>query len=171
MRCHDLVRVESFETQKGFTLIELMVVVVIMAVVVSVGVVSLGSFNQNLTATEQAKLQSYLKQVSDEAAFKQRLYLLVPDESGLSLYAKINFQWQAEQSIEKFAWHEGFEASWQLDETMVRQQQLPQAGWLFWPSGEVTPGLIKLDMADQNENQTLSVEWDQWLDFKRADDE
>lgn len=156
----------SRKYQQGFTLIELMVVVVIMAVVVSVGVLSLGRINQDLGSSQQAKIESMLKQVQDESAFKQKLFLLVPSEQGLTPYWFVNQQWQAHSEIEPYQWHSGFHREWQINETLTRQQNLPEPGWLFWPSGDVTEGQIKLQlMSEEAGNQPVVIEWNSTLEF------
>jgi len=158
------------QPQKGFTLIELMVVVVIMSVVVSVGVLSLGRFNQDLADNQQAKVESFFKQVADQSAFSQKLYLIAPDDKGLSVYRFVNAEWLADESMDSLIWHEGFSVSWELDEHFAQQQNLPRPGWLFWPSGEVVAGKIVLESLTSEPNESTSdseitINWNEALEF------
>ena len=160
----------TYKTQKGFTLIELMVVVVIMSVVVSVGVLSLGRFNQDLADNQQAKIESFFKQVADQSAFSQKLYLVAPDDKGLSVYLFLNTEWLADESLNSLIWHEGFSVSWELDEHFTQQQNLPRPGWLFWPSGEVIAGKIVLEslISEPNESSNkseITINWNESLEF------
>jgi len=160
----------THQTQKGFTLIELMVVVVIMSVVVSVGVLSLGRFNQDLADNQQAKVESYFKQVADQSAFSQKLYLIAPDDKGLSVYRFLNAEWLADESMNTLIWHEGFSVSWELDEQFAQQQNLPRPGWLFWPSGEVVAGKIVLESLISEPNisksdSEITINWNEALEF------
>ncbi|WEJ62520.1 prepilin-type N-terminal cleavage/methylation domain-containing protein [Thiomicrorhabdus lithotrophica] len=161
---------KTVKTQKGFTLIELMVVVVIMSVVVSVGVLSLARFNQDLAENQQAKIESFFKQVADQSAFSQKLYLIAPDDKGLSVYRFLNAEWLADESMDSLIWHEGFRVSWELDEHFVQQQNLPRSGWLFWPSGEVVAGKIVLGNLTSEPNESASdseitIDWNEALEF------
>lgn len=154
-----------FSKQQGFTLIELMVVVVIVAVVVSVGVLSLGRVNSDIGMVQKTKIESFLKQVSDEAAFKQRLLLLSPTEKGLELYQKSNFKWQRYSELETLPWHESFEVDWQLNDVLAQQQNLPAKGWLFWPSGDVSEGTIELSNTAETEVNEIVIQWNSLLQF------
>jgi len=158
------------KAQKGFTLIELMVVVVIMSVVVSVGVLSLGRVNQDLADNQKAKVESFFKQVADQSAFSQKLYLVAPDDKGLSVYLFLNAEWLSDESMDTLIWHEGFSVSWELDEHFVQQQNLPRPGWLFWPSGEVVAGKIVLEslISEQNDSTSeseMTINWNESLEF------
>ena len=160
------------DRQAGFTLIELMVVVVIMAVVVAVGILSLGRLNQDRLQTEQAKIESLLQQVMDEATFKQKLVLMVPDEQGLQFFSQNNYQWQKDSKLSPIKWNANFTIDWDIDNTLISQQSLPKAdgrslqGWLFWPSGEVVAGEITLTMIEQNQETSTSIIWNERLQFK-----
>ncbi|BCN94326.1 hypothetical protein THMIRHAM_21110 [Thiomicrorhabdus immobilis] len=153
-------------------MIELMVVVVIMSVVVSVGILSLGRFSQDLLDNQQAKIESYIKQVSDQAVFGQQMYLIVPDAQGLTTYRFNSREWLEDEQLAIFPWHDGFMVSWELDETFVQQQQLPRPGWVFWPSGEAIAGKIHLkilgtDSSDSTAKTEMTLSWDETLVFAK----
>lgn len=154
--------------QQGFTLIELMVVVVIMAVVISAGVSAMGRVNQNLAENQQASIQSLLQQAADESAFSQTLFLVMPNATGLSTYWLKNDQWQQIEFLKPFTWHPSFKAEWQLDEQFAKQQQLPGPGWLFWPSGEVMAGEVVLtSLSNDADAEQRRLSWNESLEFAR----
>lgn len=157
--------------QAGFTLIELLVVVVIMAVVVSVGVLSVGGVNQDRLQSEKNKVQNMLKQMLDEAAFKQKLILLTPNDEGIRFYSQKNYEWQAEPNMPTVKWNDDFQVDWQIENRAISRQNLPtiegqvQQGWLFWPSGEVIAGEIKLSLLEQEGSAQAVIRWDESLQF------
>lgn len=164
----------SLKSQAGFTLIELMVVVVIVAVVVSVAVLSFARVNSDRLQTEKAKMQVLLQQVLDEAAFKQKLILVVPNKAGLRFYSQKAYQWQEEGNLQQVSWPEYLEVDWQLDTRAVNPQILPKEegtvlqGWLFWPNGEVLAGQITFTMLDGGREVSRSLAWDEQLEFSEV---
>ena len=167
-----LMQCKKISRQQGFTLIELMVVVVIMSIVVSVGVLSLGRINQGLAENQQAKIESYFKQVADQSAFTQKMFLIEPSNEGLTAYRYQNYEWQPADKIENLIWQSGFTVSWSLDTQYAEQQKLTKSGWVFWPSGDVLPGQISLhslnnDASNAIDNQTQILSWDDSLTFTR----
>lgn len=165
---------QKIKKQSGFTLIELMVVVVIMAVVVVIGLLSVTRLGQDALQSEVAKLQGVLQQVKDESAFSQSLIIAVPDENGLKFYSHKSFQWIASKSLKPVQWSEKFTMTWQIDEGFISAASLPvtdeqaQQGWLFWPNGEVSTGELSLSLSVQDEQnaetQTVIV-WNELLEF------
>jgi general secretion pathway protein H len=168
--------------QHGFTLIELMVVVVIMAVVLSVGMLSLRPSDAALLTTQQSQLKSLLRLASDHAAFEQRLYLVAPDEQGLTTYVFTDQAWSVSSKMVFLPWQAGLSVQWNTDLTFAEQNQLPQAGWLFWPSGEVLPGEVEMQLDGQTMSQVApsktnsvkqtdkvtTVVWDGLLNFEKS---
>ena len=169
----------SSEKQQGFTLIELMVVVVIMSVIISVTVLSLSPSEQARVTSQANKIKSYMSLVRDQSAFERKLYLVAPDQSGLTPYVMQQGRWQLAETLEKLSWLEGIQADWELDSSMAQKQQLPKAGWMFWPSGEVVSGEIHFNLGENfppsrgtragegatQDNQAF-VSWNGILQFK-----
>jgi len=162
--------------QAGFTLIELMVVLVIIAVVTGVTVMSLTSNTQAKINSQKSQLISYLGLVRDQSTFDLKMYLLVPDQQGLIPYDFSRGKWQKSQKIKPLNWKEGLVVDWKLNKRFTQQQNLPKAGWVFWPNGEVLKGKVtfsllensnssgrkyKADEAEQN-----SVIWNGLLQFE-----
>ncbi|VAW48612.1 hypothetical protein MNBD_GAMMA03-92 [hydrothermal vent metagenome] len=157
--------------QKGFTLIELMVVVVIVSVVTSISILSLGASDQNKLTAQQNQLKTLLVLVRDQSTFDRKLYLVVPEKTGLTTHVFIENKWKESPKIEFLAWQPGLTASWEVDEAFAQQQQLPEAGWMFWPTGDVLEGTVVFSVgkddgsiASEKEN-TAKVAWNDMLQF------
>lgn len=161
--------------QRGFTLIELMVVVVIMAIVASVGVMSLGGQTQTQLDTEERRFIAAFSWVRDQSTLKQKLFLLAPSEQGLRAYFMSRGKWQEAKQFQSLSWPQGWQISWQGEQS--GEQVLPQApadGWLVWPSGDVSPGQIEWQVQGQSkafksaeEARQRSLTWNGVLSFQR----
>lgn len=150
--------------QQGFTLIELMVVLVIVAVLLSAAVVAI---NPNETAKlrqQTAAMQGLLTAMCDQAAFEQKLYLLMPDKNGLSIAKWSQQSWQASDHFKDKPWLSGIEPSWDLDAEKALQQNWPAPGWMCWPSGELMAGSIQFQLGDSR----VALEWDEMMVFSQT---
>lgn len=174
------------QRQSGFTLIELMVVVVIIAVVVSVGVMSLGSSEQATLRSQERSVKALLLYVRDQAAFNQQLYLVEVNEKGLSAYRLRQNRWQADETTKPLKWDEALTVDWKIGSFQTQDGLLNQTGqdmdgregWLFWPSGEVIPGEIHFaplqsDVSSQNrtDNKQRGLRWNELLQFEALDED
>ncbi len=166
-----MLKSSSNQPQKGFTLIELMVVVVIVSVVTSISIMSLGTSDQNKLTTQQNQLKSLLKLVRDQATFDRKLYLIVPDEKGLTTHVFIKNQWKKSSKIEFIAWQPALTVVWEVDESFAQKQQLPDAGWMFWPTGDVLDGAIAFSVGGDKftapkKEDIAKVSWNDILQFE-----
>lgn len=156
--------------QKGFTLIELMVVVVIISVVTSISILSLGAGDQNKLTAQQNQLTSLLSLARDQSTFDRKLYLVVPDKKGLTTHVFDENKWQKSSKVEFVAWKPGLTVQWSVDEVFAQKQQLPEAGWMFWPTGEVLEGDVSFAIggdkftAPKKEN-IVNISWNDILQF------
>lgn len=148
--------------QRGFTLIELMVVIVILAVVLSVGVIAVKPNESALLNQQVAQLKGALLQTCDFAAFEQKIYALVPSQQGLDVYRLETAEWQIAPKTQPLKWSEGVTVSWNLDEDLAKVNKLPEPGWLCWPSGEVLEGRVDFELAGSQR----SLSWSQVLRFE-----
>lgn len=158
--------------ENGFTLIEVMVVVVIISIVLSVGMLSLGQNEQNQLRAQTIKVKSFLEFVSDLSALDQKMYLVIPETSGLTVYRSVKGVWESSTKINAISWV--VEAEWQTEPSAVQRYELPKPGWVFWPSGEVTPGSITLmtlsqKLQQQEAIEPLVIQWDVFLQFEGSD--
>lgn len=136
--------------QKGFTLIELMVVVVILAVLVSVATWTLTPSDSVKLNQQTLQLKGALQQTCDEAIFSQKIQALVPSKKGVGLFALHQGKWQTVSSVKPLSWLSGISVEWQLDDQLSAQAALPSPGWLCWPTGEILPGSVTFQLGDQS---------------------
>ncbi len=158
--------------ESGFTLIEVMVVVVIISIVLSVGMLSLSQNEQSQLRAQTIKVKGLLKFVSDLSALDQKMYLVVPETTGLTVYRSVKGAWESSTKVNAMSWV--VEAEWQAEPSAVQRYQLPRPGWVFWPSGEVTPGSITLMTLSQKIQQQEAIEpqviqWNVFLQFEESD--
>lgn len=148
-------------------------VVVIISIVLGVGMLSLNQNDQNQLRAQTNKVKGLLEFVSDLSALDQKMYLVVPDETGLTTYRSVKGAWSLATKVSPLKW--GVEAQWQTQISDVQRFELPKPGWVFWPSGEVIPGEIELmTLAQQQQQQQNSVapeviQWNVFLQFKESD--
>ncbi|MCF6254077.1 MAG: prepilin-type N-terminal cleavage/methylation domain-containing protein [Thiomicrorhabdus sp.] len=156
--------------QQGFTLIELMVVVVIISVVTSVSVLSLSGGDKSKLTAQQNQLKMLLSLVRDQSTFDRKLYLVVPDEAGLTTYIFAQNKWKKSPKVEFLAWKNGLTVQWSVDKVFAQKQQLPEPGWIFWPTGDVLQGDVSFSIggdkftAPKKEN-IVTVSWNDILQF------
>ena len=158
--------------ENGFTLIEVMVVLVIISIVMGVGMLSLNQNEQNQLRVQTNKVKSLLEFVSDLSAFDQKMYLVVPEATGLTAYRSDKGVWEIASKVNAMDWV--VEAEWQTEPSAVQRYELPKPGWVFWPSGEVTPGSISLMTLSQKMQQQETIEpqviqWNVFLQFSPED--
>ena len=151
--------------QAGFTLIELMVVVVIVSVLLASAVLSLKP-NESATLRQQTiAFKGALIAMCDQATFDQHIYALVPKKDGIEFFKLVNKQWQVAdffRNTDALQWNENIKISWQLSEQLAKQYGLESAGWLCWPSGEVKAGKIAFELGETI-NQ---LSWNEILEFE-----
>ncbi len=147
-----------------------MVVVVIISVVTTMSVLSMSGGDKSKLTAQENQLKAFLGLVRDQSAFNRRLYLVVPDKTGLKTYVLLKKKWETASKVDFLAWSSGVTVSWSVDETFAKNQQLPEAGWMFWPTGETLEGDITLSVggdafrAPEKEN-IVKVSWNDLLQF------
>jgi len=144
-----------------------------MSVVVAVGMISMGGNEQATVRAQERSAKALLSYVRDKAAIKQQLFLVAPDEIGLTTYRLTAGKWQTDEGIEPLVWDERLTITWDIDNMAFAQQQnLPKAGWVFWPSGDVLAGSIEMSSVPNNQTSSLdetssySFRWDGLLQFR-----
>ncbi|MEA3405617.1 MAG: prepilin-type N-terminal cleavage/methylation domain-containing protein [Pseudomonadota bacterium] len=166
------------QRQLGFTLIELMVVMMIISVVVSVGMISMGGNEQSTLRAQERSVKALLSYVRDQSALKQQLYLVAADETGLTTYHLVKGRWQQDSTVEVLSWQDGLSVEWEVENSPFTQQQdLPKEGWVFWPSGDVLAGAVFIQSLQSKQATSLdnassySFRWNGLLQFTALDED
>lgn len=151
--------------QVGFTLIELMVVIVILSILLSTAVMSLKPNESAELRQQTIAFKGALISICDKSAFDQHIYALVPDKKGLEVKRLSKGVWQEADlgaiNSNSLKWHEAMKVDWILNEEISKSNGLKKAGWMCWPSGEVNRGSISFKL----NNLTNSLQWNEILDF------
>lgn len=152
--------------QQGFTLLELMVVVVILAVLLSAAVVSLQPNQAAELRKQSVAFKGALIAMCDKSAFDQHIYALVPGDKAIGIYTLVKGKWQETSlgliSSKALNWNPAIKVDWELNEDLSKSYGLQEAGWMCWPSGEANAGNITFRLNEL----TNIVEWNEILDFK-----
>lgn len=136
--------------------------VVIVAVLLAAGVISLGGRDNQQQRQIWTQTQSMLQMACDQAAFNQRVYLVSVSEQGLEAYYRQQGEWQPAK-INKVSWTAEQPKAWTVNEQLTELWQLPEMGWLCWPSGLVSEGEIRMSNSGSATEQVLR--WDEGLNF------
>ncbi|MDM3872567.1 type II secretion system minor pseudopilin GspH [Porticoccus sp. W117] len=143
----------------GFTLVEMLVVVVVIAVLVSVTTLSLGVVEQREFRSEADRLQLALQQAADSALFQQQTH-------GLHIDTKAGNYWISDHK--KGQWQQGSQPLFRLIQldpkttlsmlqpsplrTRIEEDTEPKKqppAIVFSSSGEYTPFQIQLEQAQR----------------------
>lgn len=150
-------------SQQGFTLIELMVVIVILAVLLSTAVMSLKPSESAELRKQTIAFKGALIAICDKSAFDQHIYVIVPEKNKFSIKRLQQGSWLDVQLIDErsMLWHEAVKVSWSLNEELAKSYGLEKAGWMCWPSGEVNAGEITFKLNHLSNH----LQWNEILDF------
>ncbi|MDY0136848.1 MAG: prepilin-type N-terminal cleavage/methylation domain-containing protein [Thiomicrospira sp.] len=132
-------------SQAGFTLMELLVVLVIVAVVLSAGLLSFRQDTSRYVAQQANQIQGLLQAGCDEAVWGQRLVFFEVSEKGLQPWVHRQGRWQVFTDLKPLAWHPSVQVDWTLPALSGGAYDLPAEGWLCWPSGDLTAGEMRLN--------------------------
>ncbi|MBO1923137.1 type II secretion system minor pseudopilin GspH [Thiomicrorhabdus sp. 6S3-12] len=156
--------------QKGFTLIELMVVLLIIGLLLTAASLSFKNSDSALSRQQASQIQALFHYAQDQATWQQRTYLLIPDNKGVTLFKWQQGQWHKDDKAKVLSWKTPFEVDWQLPALQSREENLLNRGWWVLPSGEVQPGSISWRLKNAEDEDTI-LEWDQWLEFELVADD
>ena len=146
--------------KRGFTLLEVMVVVLIIGITLSIGVLSLGDRQEDLIEEEGRRLSALIKLASDEAVMNgEELGLLLDEES--YLFSRLEGEeWRPMAEDRQFRERklpEGMTLELELDERQVILDEGEAQPRIFiLSSGELTPFLLTLQSADEAWKYELS---------------
>ncbi|MBN2648009.1 MAG: prepilin-type N-terminal cleavage/methylation domain-containing protein [Thiotrichales bacterium] len=151
--------------QSGFTLIELMVVLLVVGILLSAVSLSFRSSDQALTRQQANQIQALFLYAQDQATFTQRTQLVVADDQGLKLYHWRQGEWQADARVKAVSWPATFKVRWQQASPSVERDGLLANGWWILPQGEAQAGEIVWQQGQSS--ATEGVVWDTDLVFNQ----
>jgi len=141
--------------QRGFTLIEIMVVVAIIAIISAMGVVSINQAVDRRYSSEAEKLSIWFNQLSEFSAMQGSAFGIVAEPIGKSqragrLRATIYYrnQWVAVAFPEPFALDEGSKIKWLMDDTEEKPLLYQQAA--LPTREEIEEGTANLDREEED---------------------
>lgn len=135
--------------QRAFTLLELLVVLVLMGVILTIGVLSLGDGGRGDQIREEGRrLSALLQLAADEAVLTTTPHGFELQPDGYRFVHHRDGEWQVLQQdslLRPRPWPPGVEAELYIDGHPVapvqqsKQRDVPQPALLFYPDGERTP--------------------------------
>ncbi|KUJ72430.1 prepilin-type N-terminal cleavage/methylation domain-containing protein [Thiomicrospira sp. WB1] len=157
--------------EKGFTLIELMVVLVVLAVILKFATMSLNNNDQRRLASQLSVFKSLMQETCQTALFQNRLYGIAAEEGGMRV---LTFAPMSRPKTEgsdnragptRFEWRpvENSFVAWLFKPDNIQSTQpldgpftFEQPGWRCWPQGLVDQGAVTF----RAQGRTQVLEWD-----------
>ncbi|MDR9499548.1 MAG: prepilin-type N-terminal cleavage/methylation domain-containing protein [Hydrogenovibrio sp.] len=152
----------------GFTLIELMVVLAVLAVLLKMAMLSFQGNDNKLITQQVTAFKSMLQKSCQSALFHNKVYALIPDNDGVSsrvLVLGANPSKQKQPQVKKtLKWVETKEQKllWKIKPAQIETSKpeagafnFEQKGWRCWPQGLMDEGQIVFDFA----GQTRTLSW------------
>ncbi|MGF1548291.1 MAG: type II secretion system minor pseudopilin GspH [Thiotrichales bacterium] len=146
---------------RGFTLLELLVVVVIVAILTSFAVLGLGNRASTVVQEERQRLISLVDLAREEAVLEGRNYGLGFWRAGYAFYELRDGDWAAlgsDAALRERAWPEELEVTVLLERLAIAlRPDPPERPQVFlFASGEITPFEVRLQVQGQPDTeQTL----------------
>ncbi|MGF1643532.1 MAG: type II secretion system minor pseudopilin GspH [Thiotrichales bacterium] len=143
---------------RGFTLLELLVVLVIVAIITSFAVLGLGSRPATAVQEERQRLTSLVDLARDEALLEGRNYGVGFWREGYAFFELRDGEWAplgSDEALRERIWPEGLEASLLLERLDVAlRADPPERPQVFlFASGEMTPFELRLQLQGQPDTE------------------
>ncbi|QAB14622.1 prepilin-type N-terminal cleavage/methylation domain-containing protein [Hydrogenovibrio thermophilus] len=151
--------------QKGFTLIELMVVVVIVAILLTAVVISIQPSESSKVRQQIGAVKGWMQSVCDRATFDQHIYVMMPTQTGMTFARQVKQAWSTPPNARELVWLDGLTVDWQINDATPLQQTLPKPGWLCWPSGEMLGGELQFTLGKTQR----TLRWNAIGQFEESD--
>jgi prepilin-type N-terminal cleavage/methylation domain-containing protein len=126
--------------EKGFTLIEVMIAVVIMLLVIAVSVPSLnGVLADRRLHRSLDEFNSLVRQAQERSITERRSYLIVWAENQLVLRPEMLLKDDDPKPVATLQWQKGDSFKLAFPAALAEE---PPAVWVFWSSGNCEPALV-----------------------------
>lgn len=143
--------------QKGFTLFEMLIVVVIMAMMFATVTIGFGRGEAQRFISNAQQLQAWLSNLQNQSVLTSTTWGARFEEGSAKAYVLSGAEWQAATEVEAFELEPGIELSHLLDdesEEDAGEQIEPQL--VVLPTGQmIPPGNITLSTVDSK----ISLDW------------
>ena len=152
---------------QGFTLLEVLVVIFIIALSTSLAVVTLGRDDQSQVDQQARQLLEDFSFARDLALNQHRLVGWHPSAEGYYFSRRDSRgQWQkyTSRGLPERSWESSIELKERPQWLQNDNQENPQPGLVFFPSGEVTPATLTLVMNDSQRRLRVRAQQFELLD-------
>lgn len=147
---------------------ELIVVVAVIAILLSVALLSIKPSETAKLRQQTAKVKGLVISVCDQAAFDQKVYFISPDRNGLNVEVLEKGSWQKSHKWPSLNWESELEVDWSSERVFNSAVgENSKEGWMCWPSGELTPGKVIFTL-DKTQS---TLEWNAVMQFEVQKDE
>lgn len=145
---------------RGFTLLELLVVLVIVGILTGFAVLGLGNRGASLVQDEQQRLAAVLRAAREEALLEGRNYGIGFWRSGYAFYELRQGEWTglgSDPTLRAHEWDEQLEATLLLEglEVAMRREPPERPQVFLFASGEMTPFELRLQQAGSPETERV----------------
>lgn len=141
-------------SQKGFTLIEIMVVVVIAAILMGAVTMSFPRTGDDLLKEDADRFSALVSLIQDEAILQSRDMALLIGESSYEFYSRSDATWgtYSDKPFVPRTLKGGFQSSLYVEgvPTNLKQQEKPKPQILVYSSGEMTPFTYVLSIPNES---------------------
>ena len=143
--------------QKGFTLFEMLIVVVIMAMMFATVTIGFGRGEAQRFISEAQQLQAWMSNIQNQSVLTSTTWGARFEEGSAKAYVLSGAEWQAATEVEPYELAPGIELSHLLDdesEEGAGEQIEPQL--VVLPTGQmIPPGNVTLSTVDSK----ISLDW------------
>lgn len=157
------------KSQRGFTLLEVLVVIFIIALTTSLAVVTLGRDDQTQVDQHARQLLADFSFARDLALNQHRLVGWHPTQQGYRFSLRDSWgQWQpyTSRGLPERSWEAGVQLKESPQKLLnTNDEELNQPSLVFFSSGEVTPALLTLQLNSKERRLRVQVEKFELLDL------
>lgn len=148
-------KLSTYRSARGFTLMEVLVVLVIIGIMASFAVLQFGDRGADMVSEESSRLKTLIRVAREEAILQGREYALGFSKSSYAFYSdeEDNGDWlptQSDPALRERLLPEALTISLILEEQLLElKKDLPEKPHIFiFSSGEITPFSVSFRIED-----------------------